>query len=194
MVKRRHDDMDASDMMIANERINTGLLNNHVFFLTGAIDDYSVEEVIKWIIYENTITEQHKVLSLYINSDGGHLTSSLALIDIMRQSKYPIRTIGIGSIASAAFLIFSCGTKGYRIISKNTSIMCHQYSCGMMGKQHDMEAHVKEMQLSNDRILNILKDVSNLDLKNVKLKLLPPTDVWLTPEELLNYGIADIIS
>lgn len=191
---RRNNDIDASDMMISNERINTGLLNNHIYFLSGSIDDYSVEDVIKWIIYENTIIEQDKVLSLYINSDGGHLTSSLALIDIMRQSKYPIRTVGIGCIASAAFLIFSCGTKGHRIISKNTSIMFHQYSCGMMGKQHDMEAHVKEMQLANDRILNILNEVSNLDIKNVKLKLLPPSDVWLSPEELLKYGIADIIS
>lgn len=193
MIKRT-DDLDASDMMIAAERINTGLLNNHIHFLNGGINEFTVEDAIKWIIYENTITEQDKVLTLYINSIGGSLAEAFALIDIMKQSNYPIRTIGIGNIISAGFLIFSCGTKGQRIIAKNTSIMCHQYSGGSWGKHHDLEAHVKEMKLTNDRMINILTEVTGLDAKTVNTKLLPPSDVWLTPEELVKYGVADIIS
>ncbi|MCK9369146.1 ATP-dependent Clp protease proteolytic subunit [Candidatus Dojkabacteria bacterium] len=188
------DDIDASEMMVATERINTGLLNNHIFFLTGMIDEYNVEDTVKWIIYENTIKETEKVLTLYINTDGGVLTEAFALIDIMRQSNYPIRTVGIGCIASAGFLVFACGTKGQRVIAKNTSIMCHQYSGGMAGKQHDIEAFAREMKLTNERIINILSDVTKLDAKNVVSKLLPPSDVWLTPEELVKYGVADIIS
>lgn len=191
---KRMEDIDASEMMIATERINTSLLNNHIFFLNGVIDEYTVESAIKWIIYENTITEQDKVLTLYVNSIGGSLPDAFALIDIMRQSNYPIRTIGIGNIISAGFLIFSCGAKGQRIIAKNTSIMCHQYSGGMWGKHHDMEAHIKEMELTNNRMINILTEVTGLDPKTVKAKLLPPSDVWMTPDELVKYGVADIIS
>ena len=191
---KNNQDIDASEMMIAAERINTSLLNNHIYFLNGDITDYSVEDAIKWIIYENTITEQNKILTLYINSVGGSLSDAFALIDIMRQSNYPIRTIGIGSIISAGFLIFSCGTKGQRIIAKNTSIMCHQYSGAMLGKNHDMEAYIKEMELTNTRLVNVLTEVTGLDSKVVKSKLLPPSDVWMTPEELIKYGVADIIS
>lgn len=186
-------DTDASDMMVANERVNTGLLNNHIYFLNGEIDEYSIEEAIKWILYENTIDEE-KELTLYINSNGGSLTDAFALIDIMQQSNYPIKTVGIGCIASAAFLIFACGDKGSRIIAKNTSIMCHQYTCGIMAKQHDMEAHIKEMELTKNRIISILKNATGLNTKTVKEKLIPPTDVWMTVEELVKLGVADIIS
>lgn len=189
---RRHE-IDATEMMIGSEKINTGLLNNHIFFLNGVINEYTVEDVIKWIIYENTIIEDGKELTLYINTIGGSLTDTFALIDIMRQSKYPIKTVGIGNIMSAGFLIFACGQKGKRIIAKNTSIMCHQYGGGMFGKQHEMESFVKEMELTNARMMNLLVDVTGLDAKNVKLKLLPPSDVWMTPEELVKFGVADII-
>lgn len=184
---------DMYDMIPSNEKINSKLLSKHIYFLNGDIDSYSVEEAIKWILYENTEGESDKVLSMYINSLGGSLTDALALVDIMRQSRFPIKTIGIGSIVSAGFMIFACGTKGMRIISKNTSIMIHQYSDGIMGKHHDLEAHIKEMQLTNDRITNILKEVSNLNLRDVKSKLIPPSDVWLTPQELVNYGVADVV-
>lgn len=191
---KRMEEIDTTEMMIASERINSGLFNNHINFLTGEIGEYNVEDIIKWIIYENTITEEDKVLTLYINSIGGSLADAFALIDVMRQSNYPIKTIGVGNVISAAFLIFSCGTKGQRIISKNASIMCHQYSGGVFGKHHDMEAHIKEMELTNNRMVNILTEVTGLDSKNVKTKLLPPSDVWMTPDELVKYGVADIIA
>lgn len=189
----RDEDIDASEMMGSIERINTGLLNNHIFFLNGVIAEYNVEDAIKWILYENTINEE-KELSMYINSDGGDLTDALALIDVMKSSRYKIKTVGIGVIASAAFLVFACGERGSRIISKNTSIMCHQFSCGVVGKQHDLEAHYKEMELTKERVMNILKEATGLSSKIIKEKLLMPTDAWLTADELIKYGVADIIS
>jgi len=189
----KDENVDASEMMVANERINTGLLNNHIFFLNGIIGGYNIEEAIKWILYENTIHEE-KELTMYINSDGGDLTDALALIDIMKSSHYKVKTVGIGVIASAAFLIFACGEKGKRVISKNTSIMFHQFTCGVQGKQHDLEAHYKEMELTKERVLNILKESTGLGTKMIKEKLLTPTDIWLNAEELVKYGVADIIS
>lgn len=187
-------DIDASDMMVASERITTSLLNSHIYFLTGTIDPFSVEDAIKWIIYENTIDEPDKELTLYINSDGGDLNAAFALVDVMSKSRYPIKTIGIGTIASAAFLIFAAGTQGRRVVAENTSIMIHQYTCGFMAKQHDFESYAKEMNLTNDRLQRFLVKVSSLNAKEIKTKLLPPSDVWLTPQELVNFGIADIIS
>lgn len=184
---------DASELMPAVERINTSLLNSHIFFLCGDIDEYSVGEAIKWIIYENTIDEPEKELTMYINSSGGSFYDAFALVDIMRQSKYPINTVGIGLIASAGFLIFACGTKGKRVISKNTAIMCHQFSGAMIGKQHDIDAHIKEFELAKNRLVQTLTDVTKLQVKDVKSKLLPPSDVWFTPEELIKFGVADII-
>ena len=63
---------------IASEKIDLGLLNSHIHFLTGDIDEESVEKTIKWIVYENiTPSASSKVLTLYINSGGGSLNDAL---------------------------------------------------------------------------------------------------------------------
>ena len=47
------------------------------------------------------------------------------------------------------------------------------------------------MELTNKKMLNLLKESTDLDLKAIKAKLLAPTDTWLTPSELIALGIAD---
>ncbi len=94
------------DEFNAQDRINTKLLDNGVHFLLGEIEDVNISEAIKWIVYENLDKKQEKVLTLYINSSGGDLYQAFALIDVMRVSTHKIRTIGMGNIMSAAFLIF----------------------------------------------------------------------------------------
>ena len=121
------------------------------------------------------------------------LHGAFGLIDIMRNSKQPIRTIGVGSICSAAFLIFAAGTKGERYVAKNTSIMCHQYASEMNGKFHDMKAFVRESDLANLRMSRHLQECTGMDARNVKTKLLPPSDVWFSAEEILELGVADHI-
>ena len=188
MTNKKDFDLDVS----ALEKIGLGLLNSHVHFLTGEIEEENIENAIKWIVYENLICgNSPKTLTMYINSSGGNLNDSLGLIDIMRTSQCPIRTIGIGSICSAAFMIFSSGTKGERYIAKNTSIMCHQYTDGMEGKHHDIKSRFKEVELTNTRMIEILKENTGLETRTIKSKLLCPTDVWLTAEELIELGIAD---
>jgi ATP-dependent Clp protease protease subunit len=188
MTNKKDFDLDVS----ALEKIGLGLLNSHVHFLTGEIVEENIENAIKWIVYENLICgNSPKTLTMYINSSGGNLNDSLGLIDIMRTSQCPIRTIGIGSICSAAFMIFSSGTKGERYIANNTSIMCHQYTDGMEGKHHDIKSRFKEVELTNTRMIEILKENTGLETRTIKSKLLCPTDVWLTAEELIELGIAD---
>lgn len=175
----------------ASEKIELALLNNHVHFLTGDIEEENISAAVKWIVYENLNPSPNKILTLYINSDGGYLADAFALIDMMLNSNVPIRTVGIGTIASAAFLIFASGTKGERYIARNTSIMCHQFSGSNEGKYHDIKAQMRESELTNQRMVDILKETTGLELKFIKNKLLPPSDVFLTPKELIDCGVAD---
>ena len=181
------------DGMTPNDIIDFRLLRNHTFVLNGEINEQSVEEAIRWLLFEN-IESENKELVMYINSVGGNLQDAFALIDVMRLSQYPIRTIGIGNVLSSGFLIFAAGTKGRRFISKNTSIMCHQYSDSIDSvKHHDIKSFAKESENTNLRMMNFLKEASGLNASVIKKKLLPPTDVWLTAEELVELGIADHI-
>jgi ATP-dependent Clp protease, protease subunit len=179
------------DFVSADDKVESAFLENHIHFINGDINEESVGKAIRWIIFENT--KGNEPLTLYINSDGGNLPDAFALIDMMRMSKVPIRTIGIGSICSSAFLIFAAGTKGHRLIGNNTTIMCHQFSENTEGKFHDLQTKVKENKRMNDRMVSLLVDCSNLNEREVRTKLLPPSDVWLSAEELVELGIADSI-
>jgi ATP-dependent Clp endopeptidase proteolytic subunit ClpP len=172
--------------------IDRGLLDTHAYFLNGSINDDSIDYVIKWIIYENSKPSQH-TLTLYINSTGGYLDDAFALIDVMKSSKHCIRTVGIGSVMSSAFLIFAAGTKGFRMIGKNTNIMSHQYSDVVDGKHHDIKAYMKTAEFTNNRMVQLLRDSTGLDTTTIKRRLLPPSDVWLTAEELIDLNVADHI-
>jgi len=178
------------EFISAEDRINAGLLENHIAFLYGDIDEDTVMNIIYWITYEN-LKPGNQPLTLYINSNGGSLQDAFALIEVMKKSKKPIRTIGIGSVVSAAFMIFAAGTKGERMISKTASVMCHQFSDGYSGKYHDIKAVAKENELVNERMVNLLKEFTGLETRTIKSKLLPPSDVWFTADELLELGVAD---
>jgi len=178
--------------MAKQDRIQDRLLDNGVCFLTGEVNEESTQEVMEWIQYENLNTKSKKKrLTLFINSQGGNLYDAFALIDVIRASRIPVDTVGIGSIMSAAFLIFVCGKKRY--IAPNTSIMCHEYSETVEGKHHDIMSSMKEGELCNAKMLDILVDSCRLTDEEVAEQLLNPSDVYLTPDELLNMGGADAV-
>lgn len=185
---KKFDDFNASD------RIDIKLLESSTHFLIGEIDETNINECIKWIVYENLTPKQDKILSIYINSQGGDLYEAFGLIDIMKNSRVPIRTIGYGSVMSAAFLIMASGTKGERYISPNAGIMCHQLSCTEeVGKFHDIKATRKETDRLNKVMYNVLKEATELDGRIIKTKLLPAHDVYMTAEEMIEFGAADHI-
>ena len=183
-VSKKFDDFNADD------RIAVKLLENSVYYLFGEIDDDNIADCIRWILYENTEVRE-KTLTLYINSTGGDLYNAFALIDVIRNSQHPVRTIAIGSAMSAAFLIFAAGHKGERYASKNTSFMCHQYSDSLSGKHHDLRATMRDGELCNQKMVDLLKDATGLTATKIKSKLLPASDVYLTAEECIELGVAD---
>jgi ATP-dependent Clp protease protease subunit len=188
IVSKKIDDFNAED------RVGVKLLETSVHFLIGEIEEDNINECIKWIVYENLTPKEDKVLTLYINSQGGDLYQALGLIDIMNNSMMPIRTIGYGSIMSAGFLIMSSGTKGERYLAQNTGVMCHQFSGDEgSGKYHDLKAARKENERLNQAMYDILKNTTGLDGRVIKNKLLSPTDLYMSAEEMIEFGAADHI-
>lgn len=177
----------------AEDRIDLKLLENSTFFINGEINEDSVGDCIKWLIYENLDTSKEKTLTIYINSTGGDLYQAFGLIDVMHASPHLIRCIGIGAVMSAAFLIFASGDQGQRYAAKNTSFMCHQFTESMDSKYHDLKATMKENDTCNERMVAVLKAATGLAPSVIKKKLLPASDIYLTAQEAVDLGIADHI-
>ena len=171
-------------------------LNDHgVMVLMGEIDEDTVKPVIEWILHENYVRKKKiKELLLTICSSGGNLGVGFALIDVMRSSKIPIKTVGLGTIAGCGLLIFLSGSPGRRVLTPNTSIMSHQFSWGTEGKVHELFATVKEFELTQQRMVNLYKNCTGLDEETIKRVLLPPQDVYLSAQDALQYHICDHVA
>ena len=166
-----------------------------MYVFMGEITDDAIRPIIEWILVENhVVRKKKKELLLMICSEGGAMESAFALIDVMRASSIPIKTVGLGSVASSALLIFLAGTPGRRMLTPNTSILSHQYSWGSDGKHHELFAMTKEFGLAQQRMMDHYRVTTGLDEEVIKQRLLPASDVYLSAEEALALGICDFIS
>ena len=171
------------------------LADNGMHVFMGEVDNEHIQPIVEWILHENFVVKKRKKeLLLMICSEGGDMSTAFALIDVMRSSNIPVKTVGLGQIGSAGLLIFLAGSPGRRILTPNTSILSHQFSWGSDGKVHELFATIKEFELTQKRMIQHYKDCTGLDDETIRAKLLPPHDVWLSAQEALALNICDAIS
>lgn len=168
-------------------------IDKGVIFLMGNIDSSQSERICKEIIKLNIEAEQ-QFIQLIINSNGGYCSDGFAIIDIIEWSKIPVYTTGIGRIASMGLLIFITGEKGHRVLTPRTSILSHRFSAMEFGNYSQLIAQRKEDDLMHQRIINHYFQHTKITTeKELNEKLLKDIDTWLTPEQAVEYGIADLI-
>ena len=167
------------------------LLMDGVVMFMGDVTVETMKPIIDWILAENYSKKKKKELTLGICSRGGDLNACFALVDVMKGSRIPIKTIGLGMIASCGLLMFITGEKGKRVLTPNTSILSHQYSWGSVGKEHELFARVREMELTTERMVNHYKKCTGLNETAIRKYLLPPHDVWLGAKEAKKLGLCD---
>jgi ATP-dependent Clp protease protease subunit len=169
------------------------LRDHGIYVFMDDVDSESVKPIVEWLLTENhAVKKKKKELLLMICSSGGELESAFALIDVIRSSSIPIKTVGLGQIASAGLMIFLAGKT--RVLTPNTSILSHQYTWGSEGKHHELWAVTKEFNLVHERMLTHYRMATGLSDSVIKEKLLPPQDVYLSAEEAVQLKICHYIS
>lgn len=177
------------------DTFGTVLNDNGMYVFMDEVEAETIRPVVEWILHENHVRKKKlKELLLLICSNGGNMSEAFALIDVMSSSQIPIKTVGLGSIASCGLLIFLSGAKGRRVLTPNTSILSHQFSWDVEGKAHELFATVREFQLTEQRMVEHYRKCTGLDDETIRKVLLPPQDVYLSAEEALKYNICDHVA
>lgn len=171
------------------------LQENGIYVFMSEVNSETIKPVVEWILHENYVSKHKKrELLLMICSEGGELQSAFALIDVMQSSSIPIKTVGLGQIASSGLLIFMTGTKGRRILTPNTSILSHQFSWYNEGKAHELFATMREYELTHTRMIEHYRRCTGIDDATIREYLLPAQDRWLSAEEALELKICDEVN
>lgn len=182
---------DLQGFMMQEMRPST-LSDHGVYYFSNEFTTASTKDVITWILDSNfQQTNRFENLTLMITSYGGDMFAAFSLIDVMRGSKIPVHTIGLGIIASAGLMTFIAGEPGHRLITPNTSILSHQWAAGTWGKEHELIATRRQFELTTNRMISHYKKCTKLSEKIIREKLLPPQDVWLSAEEAKEYNLVD---
>lgn len=169
------------------------LKDKGVYFLNGDIRKESTGAVINWILESNLNQKDLKNLILMINSYGGSVSDGFAIIDVMKGSKIPVHTVGIGVLASMGLMVFLAGSRGHRILTPNTEIMSHQFWSISLGKEHELFAAQKGFELTKNKIYEHYRRSTGLSDEEIKTKLLPAHDVYLSAHEALDLNLCDEI-
>lgn len=170
-----------------------GLDDYGIIYISGPIEAGTAEAVCKQII-EHNIKGGVSQIQMVINSPGGTCAAGFSIIDIMEWSHLPIYTTGIGMIASMGLLVFMTGEKGRRVITPRTSILSHRFSAFNFGNHSQLLANRKEEDLEHERIVQHYLTYSKMrDKAELEKYLLRDVDTWLSPDEAVQCGLADLV-
>ena len=162
--------------------------------------DEKVAELAQALLYLNESNrglsdDKKKPVEFYISTYGGNADDMFALYDIMRQveTETEIHTIGMGKVMSAGVLLLAAGTKGKRRIGKNCRVMIHSVVAGSHGNLHNLLNEMEAVEHLQKTYINCLVKETNMTKKDIKNMLERKVNVYLSAEEAVELGIADII-
>jgi len=170
--------------------IYSRLLKDRIIFLGGPIEDTMANLIIAQLLFLQS-EDSKKEISLYINSPGGSVTSTLAIMDTMKFIKPDVSTFCVGIAASGAALVLSAGTKGKRFILKNAEVMIHQPMGGAEGQATDISIHAKHILKTKENLNKMLAENTGQPLSKIEADA--ERDFFMSADEAKKYGIVDKI-
>ncbi len=170
--------------------IYSRLLKDRIIFLGGVIEDTMANLIIAQLLFLQS-EDPKKEISIYINSPGGSVTSTLAIIDTMKFIKPDVATYCVGIAASGAALVLSAGTKSKRFIRKNAEVMIHQPIGGAEGQATDIAITAKHILKIKESLNKMLADHTGQPLSKIEQDV--DRDFFMSADEAKKYGIVDKI-
>lgn len=165
------------------------ILQDRIIMISGEIDDDTSNIVVAQLLYLDSLN--HNDISIYINSNGGSVTSGMAIYDTMNYIKSDVSTICIGMCASMAAFLLSSGKKGKRYALKNSEIMIHQPLGGVQGQATEIKIAAERILKIKKKMNAILSDNTNQSIKKIEKDT--ERDHFMDSDEALSYGIIDKI-
>jgi ATP-dependent Clp protease protease subunit len=164
------------------------LLKERIVFVGTPISDQVANLVVAQLLFLNR-EDPDKEIQMFINSPGGQIYAGLAIYDTMQQVSAPISTVAVGFTASFGTVLLTAGTPGRRFALPNATVHLHQPLGGAQGQASDIEIQAKEILRLRERLNEIL----SYHTKQPVEKIAEDTDrdIFMTPEQAVEYGLID---
>jgi ATP-dependent Clp protease, protease subunit len=126
-------------------------------------------------------------ITMFINSQGGHVEAGDTIHDLIRFIRPKIRMIGTGWVASAGALIYVAVPRERRFCLPNTRFLLHQPAGGAGGSASDIDIEAREILRMRDRLNRIFSRETGQPLERIEEDT--HRNFWLGAEAALRYGL-----
>jgi ATP-dependent Clp protease protease subunit len=164
------------------------LLENRIIFLEGVIDDRAANSVVMKLLYLQS-EKRNQEISLYVNSPGGYVSSTLAIYDTMQFLDAPVATYAIGLAASGAALLLAGGAKEKRFALPHAKVMLHQPAGEVGGQAADIEIAAKEVLKDKETLIQIFARHTGQDPDKIRKET--ERDRYFSAQEAKEWGLVD---
>lgn len=166
------------------------LLENRIVFLQGEIYTGNANEVVMKLLYLQS-ENRRKDIHFYLNSPGGDVVATLAILDTMRILSCPVSTYCVGQAASGAAVLLAGGAKGKRFCLPNSRVMIHQPAGGVSGQISDIEIQANEILRYRSLLNEILAECCGKSADDIARD--SDRDFFMSAQQAKDYGLVDEI-
>jgi len=147
--------MNCRTTLIGPQRLLKGA--PHVVRINGSIDASSFGRFTHDFVA--AVASGQRVIPVIIHSSGGNVVDAIGIANLIRGSPVPVATIVPSIAQSAAALILSAGTEGYRYAGPRATVMLHQVSlAGISGSLSEVSAETAELRRVNGECCEMMAE------------------------------------
>ena len=161
------------------------LVKGRKILICEEIDQEMAKKVIGQLLAMDE--ESHDDITLFINSQGGHVEAGDSIHDMIQYVDSRVKVIGTGYVASAGTHIFLAAEPKDRYCLPNTRFLIHQPSGGVGGQASDIAIQAEQIIRMRERLARIISEATGQSIEQVRKDI--ERDRWMTTDEAMEYGI-----
>lgn len=162
--------------------------NDRFVYIMQEFNDNLARDVVKQLFELDN--KNKKDITVFINSDGGDVSTLFAILGAMKLIKSDVATVCMGRAYSAAALLLIAGTKGKRYITPLSDIMFHEISSEVEGKYSSIKDELVSIDHYDKMTQKIAKESLTISFNKV---LKRRKEAYYDAEQALKIGAVDHI-
>lgn len=167
------------------DAVRDRLFESRTLIISGEINQRLVSNVMGQLLAMAAAGDDP--ITIFINSQGGHVESGDTIHDVIRFIKPRVRMVGTGWVASAGALIYVAVPREDRYALPNTRFLLHQPAGGAQGMAADVEIEAREILRMRERINKIFARQTGQSLEKIETDT--HRNFWLDPNQAREYGL-----
>jgi len=161
------------------------LFASRTVIISGEINQAVAERAMTQLLAMASESDQR--ITVFINSQGGHVEAGDTIHDVVRFITPPVRMVGTGWVASAGALIFVSVPRKLRYCLPNTRFLLHQPAGGMGCTASDIAIEAREIVKMRERLNRIFARETGQSIDRIEDDTL--RNFWLDAEQAKEYGL-----